>query len=134
LFTDECFKYLFQYPNSENYIVWGSQECDVPPAYQLKQSAKVMVWGGMTGRGLKRLHILPRGQTLPSEDYIKEILEKEEKSLTSRRQVTGGPTERKLFSSKKAMTFVQDLCAYSMPCRLKNVRKNKGGRAADAGY
>ena len=30
------------------------------------------------------------------------------KSLTSRRKVAGGPTERKLFSSKKAITFVQD--------------------------
>ena len=30
------------------------------------------------------------------------------KPLPSRRQITGGPTERKLFSSKKAMTFVQD--------------------------
>ena len=68
LFTDECPKYLFQYPNPENNIVWGSQECDVPPAYQAKQSAKVIVWGGMTGRGLTRLvHILPSGQTLTSE-------------------------------------------------------------------
>ena len=48
LFTDECRKYQVHYPNSESHIVWGSQECDVPPAYQLKQSAKVMVWGGMT--------------------------------------------------------------------------------------
>ena len=62
----------------------------------------------MTGRGLTRLHILPSGETLTSEYYIKEIIEKEVKPLTSRRKVTGGPTERKLFSSKKAMTFVQD--------------------------
>ena len=74
----------------------------------MKQNAKVMVWGGMRGRGLTRLHILPSGQTLTSEYYIKEILEKEVKPLTSRRQVTGGPTERMFFRSKKAMTFVQD--------------------------
>ena len=68
LFTDECPKYLFQYPNPENNIVWGSQECDVPPAYQAKQSAKVIVWGGMMDHGLTRLvHILPSGQTLTSE-------------------------------------------------------------------
>ena len=66
-FTDECPKYLFQYPNPKNDIVWGSQECDVPPAFQVKQSAKVMVWGGMTGRGLTKLHMLPTGQTLTSE-------------------------------------------------------------------
>ena len=206
MFTDECPKYLFQYPNPKNDIVWGSQECDVLPAYQVKQSAKVMGWGGMTGRGLTRLHILRSVQTLTFEYYVKEILEKEVKPLTSRRQVTGGPMERKLFSSNKAMTFAQDgapahtskvaqtWChknlpkfipkdvwpanspdlnpveniwsiiddityrdpapktldrlkkrlrfawknvtqdtlnelAHSMPCRLKNVRKNKGGHA-----
>ena len=42
LFTDECPKYLFQYPNPKNDIVWGSQECDVPPAFQVKQFAKVI--------------------------------------------------------------------------------------------
>ena len=25
----------------------GSQECDIPPAFQVKQSAKVMVWQGI---------------------------------------------------------------------------------------
>ena len=75
-----------------------------------KQSAKVMVWGGMTGRGLTKLHILPTGQTLTSEYYnnINQILEREVKLLTSRRQVTGGPIERKLFCSKKEMALVQD--------------------------
>ena len=67
LFADECCKYLGHYPNPENHIVWGSQECDVPPAYQVKQSAKVMVWRGMTGRGLTKLLTLPSGQTLPSK-------------------------------------------------------------------
>ena len=66
------------------------------------------MWGGMTGRGLKKLHMLPTGQTLTSEYYINQILEKEVKLLTSRRQVTVGPIERKLFSSKKEMTFAQD--------------------------
>lgn len=36
------------------------------------------------------------------------MLEKEVKLLTSRRHATGGPIERKLFSSKKEMTFIQD--------------------------
>ena len=102
LLAGECPKYLFQYPNPK------SQECDVPSAFQVKQSAKVILWGGMTGRGLKKLHMLPTGQTLTSEYYINQILEKEVKLLTSRRQVTVGPIERKLFSSKKEMTFAQD--------------------------
>ena len=74
----------------------------------MKQSAKVMVWGGMTGCGLTKLYMLPTGQTLTTEYYINQIFEKEVKRLTSRRQVTGSPIERKLFSSKKEMTFVQD--------------------------
>ena len=37
LFRDECPKYLFQYPNPKNDIVWGSQECDVPPAFQVRR-------------------------------------------------------------------------------------------------
>ena len=36
LFSDECPKYLFQLPNPKNDIVWGSQESQVPPAYQFK--------------------------------------------------------------------------------------------------
>ena len=55
LVTDKCPEYLFQYPSPKIDIVWGSQECDVPPAYQVKPRAKVMVWGGiMTGRGLTK--------------------------------------------------------------------------------
>ena len=92
------------------------------PAYKVKQSAKVMVWGSITDRGLTALHILPSGQTLTSEYCIKEILEKEVKPLTLRRQVTGGPTERKLFSSNKAMTFVQD----GLPAHTSKVAQTWG--------
>ena len=74
----------------------------------MKQSAKVMVQGGMTGCGLTKLHMLLTGQALTSEYYINKILEKQVKPLTSSHQVTGGPIERKLFSSKKEMTFAQD--------------------------
>ena len=35
LFSDECPKYLFQLPNPKNDIVWGSQESQVPPVYQV---------------------------------------------------------------------------------------------------
>ena len=58
--------------------------------------------------GLTKLHMLPTGQTLSSEYYIKQILEKEVKPLISRHQVTGGLIGRKLFSSKKEMTVVQE--------------------------
>ena len=44
-----------------------AHECDVPPAFQVKQSGRVMVWDVMTARGLIKLHMLPTGQTLTSE-------------------------------------------------------------------
>lgn len=57
---------------------------------------------------LTKLHKLPTGQTLTSGHYISLILKKEVKQSTSRRRVTGGPTERKLFNSEKEMIFVLD--------------------------
>ena len=39
-----------------------SQECDVPPAFQVKQSAKVMVWGDMTGGGLTSYTCYPQAK------------------------------------------------------------------------
>lgn len=37
---DFCPKYLFKLLNSKNVVIWGSQEREVPPAYQVKQSSK----------------------------------------------------------------------------------------------
>ena len=95
LFTYEWSEYLFQYPNPKNDIVWGSQENEVPPAYQVKKSSKWMVWGDRTGCGLTKLHFLPPGQTLTSDYYVSEILENEVKPLISRRKTTGEPVEQK---------------------------------------
>jgi len=108
LFSDECPKYLFHLPNLKNDIVWGSQESQVPPLYQVKGSAKWMVWGGMTGRGLASLHFILQGQTVTAESYITKILEKEVKPLFSRRSNTEEPVKRKLFTSNSRVTFVQD--------------------------
>ena len=67
----------------------------------------VMVWGGMMGRRLKKVHMLPTGLTLFSDYYINQILDKELNPLTSRRQVTHGLMEGELFSSKKETAFIQ---------------------------
>ena len=97
LFSDECPKYLFQLPNSKNDIVWGSQESQVPPAYQVKKSSKWIIWGGMTGRGLTGIHFLPQGQTLTADYYINNILEKEVKPVLHRKNVNEATDKRKLF-------------------------------------
>ena len=41
LFSHVCPKYLSQLPNPKNDIVWGSQESQVPPAYQVKKKFKM---------------------------------------------------------------------------------------------
>ena len=98
-------KNFFHLANPKSDIVWGSQESQVPPSYQVKGSAKWMVWGGMTGRGL---HFIPQGQTVTAEYYITKILEKEVKPLFSRRSTTEEPVKRKLFTNNSSETLVQD--------------------------
>jgi len=80
----------------------------VPPAYQLKQSSKWIIWGGMRGRGLTELHFIPPGQTLTADFYITNVLEKEVKPLLSRNLANEATIKRKLFSSNRNMTFDQD--------------------------
>ena len=69
-------------------VVWGCQESHIPPAYQVKQSAKWIIWGGMTGsrtgRGFTNLYFVPQGQTLTANYYINKILNEEVKPLISR--------------------------------------------------
>ena len=101
-------RYLFQLPNPKNDIVWGSQESQVPPAYQVKKSSKWIILGGMTGRGLTGIHFLPQGQTLTADYYINNILEKEVKPVLHRKNVNEATDKRKLFSSNRHMTLVQD--------------------------
>ena len=62
----------------------------------------------MTGRGLTGIHFLPQGQTLTADYYINNILEKEVKPVLHRKNVNEATDKRKLFSSNRHMTFVQD--------------------------
>ena len=109
LFSHVCPKYLSQLPNPKNDIVWGSQESQVPPAYQVNlKSSKWIIWGGMTGRGLTGIHFLPQGKTLTDNYYINNILEKEVKPVLHRKNVNEATDRQKLFSSNHHMMFVQD--------------------------
>ena len=51
---------------------------------------------------------LPQGQTLTADYYINNILEKEVKPVLHRKNVNEATDKRKLFSSNRHMTFVQD--------------------------
>ena len=87
----------------------------VRPAYQVKKSSKWIIWargGGHMGRDDRpRSHwdtFLPQGQTLTADYYINNILEKEVKPVLHRKNVNEATDKRKLFSSNRHMTFVQD--------------------------
>jgi len=94
---------LFKLSNPKNGIVLGSQQSQVPPAYQVKKSSKWIIWGGLTG-----LHFIPQGQTLTADYYINNILEKKVKPPLRRKNVNEAIDKRKLFSSYRHTTFVQD--------------------------
>ena len=64
--------------------------------------------GRNAGRGLTGIHFLPQGQTLTADYYIKNILEKQVKPVLHRKNVNEATDKRKLFSSNRHMTFVQD--------------------------
>jgi transposase len=108
MFTDESPFKVFYVPNSRNDTVWGSQDDNVPHAAQMKFSPSVMVWGGMTARGLTSLHFIPQGARMNSEYYIDNILEKLVKPAFNRNSSVGTVTERKLFSEQAKGLFQQD--------------------------
>jgi len=66
----------------------------------MKFSPTVLVWEGITARGLTKLHIIPQKTSVDSSYYVSEILEKEEKPLSA--------TATKLFSSNCDGCFQQD--------------------------
>ena len=74
--------------------------------YQVNQSSKWMIWGGMTG--LTDLHFIPQGQTVTADYYMTQILEKEVKPPLCRKSSNEIAVKRKIFSSNRNMTFVQD--------------------------
>ena len=64
--------------------------------------------GRNAGRGLTGIPFLPQEQTLTADYYIKNIFEKQVKPVLHRKNVNEATDKRKLFSSNRHMTFVQD--------------------------
>jgi transposase len=108
MFTDESPFKVFYVPNAQNDTVWGSQEENVPSAPQMKFSPSVMVWGGMTARGLTSLHFVPNGIRLNSQYYITNILEQVVKPAFERQSDNGSVMQRKLFVDNDLGIFQQD--------------------------
>ena len=108
MFTDESPFKVFYVPNPKNDSVWGSQEDSVPAADQMKFSPSVLVWGGMTARGLTTLHFVPHGARLDSQYYVNNILNKAVKQAFQRVSDEGPVTKRKMFRENTKGIFQQD--------------------------
>ena len=115
LFSDTCPNYLFQLPNPKNDMVWGSQESQAPPAYQVKKSSKWIIWGGMTGCGLTGIYFLPQGQTLTAGYYINNILAE----LWRAKRARGAPWVSKSTNPRKIGNHVT---VQRPPARCPSVR------------
>jgi len=68
----------------------------------------VLVWGGMTARGLTRLHFVPQHTSINSEYYVNSILKKELKPVYNRLNTSGAISKRRLFTDNVVSFFQQD--------------------------
>lgn len=124
----------------------GLKVCGVPLAFQVKQSAKMMVWGAMTGRRLTKLHMLPTGkktllwvlhrQTLYSQSWLArnslylDPIKNTGVSLTTQHLKTMKELKRQLrFVWKNLTSDTLKKLAHSMPRCLENVVTNKSERS-----
>ena len=105
IFSDEASFFLFGRPNPQNDVVWGFQECQVPEAPQIKNSAYVMFWGDISATALTRLHLVPPGKTVTANYYMNTILERNLKHCLNRRRTTGSVTENKMVENVGSLTF-----------------------------
>jgi len=91
-------RYSIEYSSGKHYSIAAallkSQKHSVPHAPQVKFSPSLLVWGGMTARGLTKLHIIPQKTSVDSNyyKYISEILEKEVKPAFSRTKISSALT------------------------------------------
>ena len=80
--------------NRQNKRVRASSSSDVQPLFLTQFPAKLHVWGGMSARGVSRLHVIEG--SLNGEGYA-QLLEEEITEIRARTAVNGPATTVKLF-------------------------------------
>ena len=104
---NEHSQYLLQFPNFKT-VCLASQESQVPPVYQVKKWSKWIIWGGITRCGPPGSHFISKGLILTANYCMRNLLEKEEKSILHRKIMNQAPDGQKLFSSNGHLTLVHD--------------------------
>ena len=79
-----------------------------------------MVWGMMSYHALSELHIIPPGQTVTSDHYISDILEKTLMSAIKRKRKTGSILQRKMMENMSESIFQQDGAPAHHSKKLRN--------------
>ena len=108
LWSDESPYELFHPSSAQNDRVWSTDSSKVPPREVIKNPPKVMVWAIMSYRGLSELHFVPPKQTVNSQYYIEEMLEKSYRLAVGRSRKTGNILTRKLLPNMSRAIFMQD--------------------------
>ena len=108
LWSDESPFELFHSTSAQNDRVWSTDSSGISPREKVKNPPKVMVWAVMSYRALSELHFVPPKQTVTSQYYTEEVLEKSYSTAVSRSRNTGDTLTRKLLPDMSRAIFMQD--------------------------
>ena len=108
IFSDESPFELDASPNSQNDRIWAHSPAEVPNHERNKFPGKLMVWGGMSSKGLTKLHVVRNQTSVTAEYYHGVILENFLLPVYTRTRSTGKIDERKMVDSMCNSIFMQD--------------------------
>ena len=99
---------LAQASNPQNDCVWAKDRAKVPPCRREKRPKKGMVWGDTSALGVTELHVVPQKQSVKTEYYMEEILDKALTQAVERTANTGPINQRKMVRNMSTAFFMQD--------------------------
>ncbi|KAI6661477.1 hypothetical protein LOD99_13350 [Oopsacas minuta] len=108
LFSDESPFELYPHLNHQNDRVWAYKQSQVLPTETVKFPSKILVWGMMSYRAVSELHIIPKGQTVNADYYVREILNKSLMSTMQRQPEEASILRRKMLPDMSRAIFQQD--------------------------
>ena len=107
LFTDESIVELFPRPNVQNTRIRTSFPNLRRPQQIPKNGLKIMVAGGMSARGLTKLHVVDSDATVDGDYYRARIVPIYEEAA-SRTAHYNSITATRMFSDQRAIVLMQD--------------------------
>ena len=108
IFSDESPFELDASPNHQNDRIWAHSPTEIQNHERNKFPGKLMVWGGMSAKGITKLHVVPNKTSINAEYYHGVILKEYLLPVYTRTKSTGKIEERKLVDSMLDSIFQQD--------------------------